>query len=173
MPVQPTSRPSFTSTVWQSPSRASASVNAAKFGGPSVKIVVGSKVQFVEGYTVWDVSRIFGDGTLYLSTMTGGRRLTRQVEPSDPSWKNIRSVDGRVLRSTPSSSKPPVRGGGPNGNITIGTSVLVGSSNVRWVVQDVKRDKSLVLSALIGDTIKTMTIGPLSRLWNSVYPSGT
>lgn len=171
MAVRPTTRSSFTSTIWNSPARARHSTNAAKFGGPNVNISEGSKVQFGDGDLVWDVVRVFEDGTLFLSAVSSGSKRTRRVPPSSSSWTNLWMVDGKRLRNlgdTKQKAEKP-RGGGPNRTIDVGNVVTLGSNRVRWSVQSVLRDGSLVLQTYNGEKLVTTTVGPRSKMWNSIY----
>lgn len=171
MAVQPTSRSTFASTIWNSPAKARHSTNAAKFGGPNVNINEGSKVQFGDGDTVWDVARVFEDGTLFLTANSSGRKMTRRIPPSSPSWSNLWIVDGRRLPSVKSKTQETrPKGGGPNRNIHPGNVVTLGTSLVRWSVVTVARDGSLGLQAYNGERLLSATVGPLSKLWNSIYP---
>ena len=171
MAVIPTTRSAFTSTVWNSPGKATQSTNAAKFGGPNVNISQGSKVQFGDGTSIWDVMRVFDDGTLYLSTVSGGNRITRRVPPSSPSWTNLWMVDGRRLRRLGANLKAPEAkvGGGPNRNVDPGNVVSLGLYNVRWTVETVLRDGTLKLYSFNGDRIIRTDVGPMSKFWNSIY----
>lgn len=171
MAVQPTTRSSFTSTIWNSAAKATHSINPVKFGGPNVNIREGSKVQFGDGRAVWDVVRVFEDGTLFLTTVSAGTKRTRRVPPSSASWTNLWIVDGRKLRVPGSEIQAPSTpmGGGPNRTIDPGNVVTLGMSPVRWVVKSVARDGTLMLETFNGDKIVTTTVGPQSKLWNSIY----
>ena len=171
MAVQPTTKSSFTSTVWNSAAKAAQSTNAAKFGGPNVSIKQGSKVQFGDSTSIWDVARVFADGTLFLTTVSSGVKRTRRVPPSSPSWTNLWMVDGRRLRRLGADLKAPEakKGGGPNRNIDPGNVVTLGLSQVRWTVESVLRDGSLLLQTFNGSEITHATVGPTSKLWNSIY----
>lgn len=171
MAVVPTTRSSFTSTVWNSPGRATHSTQAAKFGGPNVRISEGSKVQFSSGSVVWDVARVFEDGTLYLTTMSSGRRMTRRIEPHDKAWTNLWMVDGKRLRQLGQTTQAPESpvGGGPNRNIDPGNMVTLGLSQVRWTVDSVLRDGTLRLSTFNGEDLVHTEVGPKSKFWNSIY----
>lgn len=171
MAVRPTTRSSFTSTVWNSPAKATHSVNSARFGGPNVNISEGSKVQFGDGDSIWDVVRVFEDGTLFLSTVSFGRKITRRVPPSSSSWTNLWMVDGKRLKSLSAKvqeDKP--RGGGPNRTIDPGNVVTLGVSKARWTVMSVLRDGSLLLQTYNGEKLLSTTVGPKSTYWNSIYP---
>lgn len=171
MAVIPTTRSSFTSTVWNSPSRATHSTNGAKFGGPNVRISEGSKVQFSSGTVVWDVARVFEDGTLYLTATSSGRRMTRTVGPHDKAWTNLWMVDGKRLRTLGQTTQAPDApiGGGPNRNIQPGNVVTLGLTQVRWTVESVLRDGTLKLSAYNGERLIHSEVGPKSKFWNSIY----
>lgn len=171
MAVLPNTKSAFTSTVWNSPARATQSTNAAKFGGPNVNINQGSKVQFSGGLTIWDVVRVFEDGTLYLAAVTGGERITRRITPTSPSWTNLWIVDGRRLRTPGTSLKAPKDrvGGGPNRNVDVGNVVTLGLSGIRWTVESVKSDGAIVLQTFNGKKISSMEVGPMSPMWNSIY----
>lgn len=172
MAVLPTAKSTFTSTVWNSPGRANHSTNAAKFGGPNVAISEGSKVQFGDGDNIWDVARVFNDGTLYLVTTTTGRRITRRIPPSDPSWTNLWMVDGKRFRTLSESNPTPpkVIGGGPDRNLDPGNVILVGASRVRWVVDTVDKDGTVHLVTVQEGKTTYMSIDKGSRFWNSMYP---
>ena len=171
MAVTPTTRSSFTSTVWNSPGKATHSVNGAKFGGPNVRIMEGSKIQFSSGSLVWDVARVFEDGTLYLTTVSSGRRMTRRVEPHDKAWTDLWMVDGKRLRTlgqTTQAREAPT-GGGPNRNIQPGNMVTLGLSQIRWTVNSILRDGTLQLIAYTGERLTQTEVGPKSKFWNSIY----
>ena len=155
MSVVPTTRSSFTSTIWGGAARGRHSVNAAKFGGPNVKITEGSKVQFTTGKSVWDVVRVFNDGTIYLVSTSGGERKTRMVEPEDPSWHNLWIVDRRRFSNSPLLADVEAVGGGPNRDLRPGTVIIVGDSQLRWVVQSVLRDSSVIIQTYKSDTVST------------------
>lgn len=171
MAVQPNNRSAYTSTLWNSAAKASHSVNAAKYGGPSVNISEGSKIQFSEGEAVWDVVRVFADGTLYLATVSSGSRITRKIPPTSPSWTNLWMVDGKRLRTPGATVAAPASpaGGGPNRNIDPGNVVTLGASDVRWSVYEVKRDGTIVVQTFNGERVVTAEVGPMSKLWNSIY----
>lgn len=170
MAVRPTTRSTFASTIWNSPAKARHSTNAAKFGGPNVNISEGSKVQFGDGDLVWDVIRVFEDGTLYLSAVSSGVRRTRRVPPTSPSWTNLWMVDGKRIRGLgEKNNNPAPRGGGPNRTIDPGNVVTLGTSRVRWSVQSVLRDGTLVLVTFNGEKLVRTEVGPKSKFWNSIY----
>lgn len=171
MSVQPTTRSTFASTIWNSPGKAMHSTNAAKFGGPNVKITEGSKVQFGSGDLIWDVVRIFEDGTMHLSTVSSGQKRTMKVPPSSKSWTNLWMVDGRRLRNLGDIKQvqEKSRGGGPNRNIEPGEVVTLGNSSVRWVVQSILRDGTLNLQTFNGQKVTNSVVGPRSKFWNSIY----
>lgn len=171
MAVIPNNKSAYTSTIWNSAGRGNHSVNVQKMGGPNVNIAEGSKVQFSEGDTIWDVVRIFDDGTLYLSSVASGSKISRRVPPSSPSWTNLWMVDGRRLRTlgaTTAAPESPI-GGGPNRNVDPGNVVTLGASDVRWSVSQVKRDGTLILVTYNGVRLVEAEVGPMSKLWNSVY----
>ena len=172
MAVIPTTRSSFTSTVWNSPGKAAHSTNAAKFGGPNVNIKEGSKIQLGDGDLIWDVARVFEDGTLFLTTTSSGMRLTRRIPPDNPSWSNIWMVDEKVFRNKGDQAARETRrlGGGPNRNLQPGNVVVIGTSQVRWTVQSLLRDGTVVLITVQNEELTSTKIGPTSRLWNSMYP---
>ena len=172
MAVQPTSRSSFTSTVWNSPGKATHSTNAARFGGPNVNISEGSKIQIGDGDLIWDVARVFDDGTLFLATTSSGRRLTRRIPPDNESWSNIWMVDEKVFRSHGDQLARETKrlGGGPNRNLQPGNVVVLGNSQIRWTVQSLKRDGTVTLITVQDEELTTAVIGPRSALWNSMYP---
>lgn len=170
--VIPTSRSSFSSTIWNSPGKARRSINSAKFGGPNVAIKEGSKVQFGDGDLVWDVARVFDDGTLYLVSVSSGVRRTRKVPPGSKSWTNLWMVDGKHFTAGNQDNqvtKEKKRGGGPNRTIDPGNVVTVGNSRVRWIVVSVARDGTLTLRSYSGDNVASMQVGPKSKNWNSIY----
>lgn len=168
--VQPVSRSTFTSTVWNSPAKAKRTVNAAKYGGPNIKLREGMKVQFSDGTLIWDILRIFADGTLHLSAVSSGRRITRKVSPSSSSWENLWVVDNRGVRQDTSPITPQVpKGGGPNRTLGVGNVVVLGKSSVRWTVEYVKKDGTVVLKAFNGKNLVSTEVGPKSRFWEQMY----
>ena len=170
MAVTPTTRSTFASTIWNSPAKAQHTTNAAKFGGPNINISEGSKVQFGEGSLVWDVVRVFEDGTLYLMAVSSGVKRTRRVPPTSPSWTNLWMVDGKSVRLGESTPKPQkARGGGPKRTLDPGNVILLGNTKVRWTVESVLRDGTVKLYTSNGDKLVYTTVGPTSKFWNSMY----
>ena len=168
--IQPTSRSSFTSTQWNTAGKAKHSTNAAKYGGPNVNISEGSKVQFGDGTVVWDVVRVFADGTLFLSAMSSGVKRTRKVPPESKSWSNLWMVDGKRTSAGRQNQQERPRGGGPERTIDPGQVVTLGTSKVRWVVRSVLRDGTLELASYNGENVVATSVGPKSKFWNSIYP---
>ena len=171
MAVIPETRATFTSTIWNDSAKGSHSTNASRMGGPNVNIYEGSKIRFGDSVLVWDVLRVFDDGTLFLSAVSMGTKMTRKVTPTDSSWTNVWMVDGRRLRlENPSDMVPELpRGGGPNRTIDPGNVVTLGISPIRWIVIDVARDGSLSLQTYNGVKVVDTVVSPKSQLWNSVY----
>lgn len=169
MAVNPTTRSSFTSTIWNSPRRATHSTNGAKFGGPNVNISEGSKIQFGDGDLVWDVARIFEDGTLYLTAVSSGQRRTRRVPPSSSSWTNLWIVDGKKVGLNSTEAPKTPRGGGPNRNIDPGNVVIIGRSKIRWTVRSVLRDGTLVMYTAKDGKVTSLNVGPQSKFWRELY----
>lgn len=169
--IQPTTRSTFTSTIWNSAAKATRTVNSAKFGGPNKNISVGSKVKFGEGDLEWDVLKIFEDGTLHLSAVTSGKRITRKVPPTSPSWTNLWMVDGKGINvnDRPTTDQRP-RGGGPNRTLGVGNVILLGKSSVRWTVESVYRDGTVRLKSFSGDRLVTTEVGPKSPYWKLMHP---
>lgn len=168
MAVQPTTRSTYTSTLWNSPARATHSTNAAKFGGPNAVIREGAKVKFNSGSVIWDVARVFEDGTLLLTSVAAGVKRSRRVTPASSSWTNLWMVDGkRVSRQMEEGAVP--LGGGPNRNLDPGNVVTVGTSRIRWTVESVLRDGTVTLRTSNADKILRSTISPKSSMWYSMY----
>ena len=168
--VAPVSRSTFTSTVWNSPARARRTVNGAKFGGPNINLKEGMKVQFTDGSLIWDILRIFEDGTLHLSAVSSGRRTSRKVSPSSSSWENLWVVDNRGVKRDSSPLTPQVpRGGGPNRTLGVGNVVVLGRSSVRWTVETVLKNGAVRLRAFNGSNTVTTEVGPKSRFWEEMY----
>ena len=162
--VKPTNRSSFTSTVWGGAGKGRHTTNAAMWGGPNVNIKEGSKVQFRDGDTVWDVMRVFNDGALHLTSVAGGRKMTRKVAPSSQSWANLRMVDGRRFASNDTEPKPK-QGGGPGKTLEVGNVVVLEGSKVKWTVESILRDGAVRLYTMQGEKISYATVGPKSRYW--------
>lgn len=170
MAVRPTTRSSFTSTIWNSPRKALRSVDGAKFGGPNVNLVEGAKVKFNDGSVTWTIDRIFDDGTLHLSAMSSGVKRTRKIPPSSPSWTNLWLVDGKRVGLGDTVAAPPKpAGGGPNRTLDPGNIVIIGNSTVRWTVESVLRDGTVKLYTVQGDKLTYMSVGPMSKYWYSLY----
>lgn len=168
--IIPTTKSSFTSTIWNSPAKASRSISGSKFGGPNINISVGSKVQFGDGNLIWDVARIYEDGTLHLTAVSSGRRITRKVPPSSASWTNLWMVDGKSVRKENTGGQSQLlKGGGPNRNFGPGNVLHIGNSRIRWTVISVYRDGTVKLQAMSGDKVVTTNVGPKSKFWNSMY----
>lgn len=168
--VQPVTRSTFTSTVWNSPAKARRTVQGGVFGGPNIKISEGSKVKFGDGNVIWDVLRVFADGTLHLSAVSSGRRITRKVPPTSNSWSNLWMVDNRGVRIDDSPLKPQVpNGGGPNRTLGVGNVVVIGNSSVRWTVESVLKDGTVTLKAFNGKNLVSTEVGPKSRFWEQMY----
>lgn len=130
----------------------------------------GSKVRFNDGTVTWTIDRIFADGTLHLSAVSSGQRRTRKVPPTSSSWTNLWMVDGKRVGLGETAAAPSTpRGGGPNRTIDPGNIVLLGNSTVRWTVESVLRDGTVILYTLQGEKITRITVSPLSRYWNSLY----
>lgn len=168
--VRPTTRSSFTSTIWNSPRKALRSTNSAKFGGPNVNLTEGSKVRFNDGAITWNIDRIFEDGTLHLSAMSSGVKRTRTVAPSSPSWTNLWMVDGKRVGLGETVTAPPKpTGGGPDKTLDPGNVVIIGNSTVRWTVESVLRDGTVKLYTVHGDKLTYTSVGPMSKYWYSLY----
>ena len=166
----PSNPSAYSSTIWNKPAKAYHSVNAPLFGGPNVNIKEGSKVQFADGQVVWDVARVFNDGTLYLVATTSGTRITRKIPPTSTSWTNILMVDSRRFKQNEvkiTDQKAPI-GGGPGRNIDPGNIISLGNSKVKWVVDEVRVDGTLVVQSFSGDKVTRAEIGPASKYWDSI-----
>lgn len=168
-PVIPTTRSSYTSTIWNSPARGSHSVNSAKFGGPNITIYEGSKVQFGSGRLVWDVARVFEDGTMYLTSVSAGVKRSRTVKPGSSSWTNLWMVDGKRSSRDTEEGRKSMLGGGPNRNLDPGNVITIGNARVRWTVDSVLRDGTVSLRTMSGDKVLRATVGPRSIYWHLMF----